>query len=277
MLGLILILLLIWLFLTVVFWAGSLWVQSYIYSEPVSGLHWRAPAAGAAVTVFLALWCYLAYRGLTVGSSFLDFSAEQETEYPYFWSVEKGNQKVLYERYRTGSLLSGTEYVIPNSRPPRKWKRTDSEGRLVEAIIVEEGKGPQKKEVRFKLERPPGGFKEGEMARYVEEGGQGRVMTEDRIGRVSVQRTGLVAAYLLVNVFHLVLWFICLWLLLRYQWGHALLMAAGFWLFMTLWVVPQVLRKSEQAAPPKPPMASLHRRAAQPEARMCMISPSCTT
>ena len=50
MLGIILILLLIWAGLVVLLWAGSVWFQGYIYSEPAPQLVWDALPKMAAPT-----------------------------------------------------------------------------------------------------------------------------------------------------------------------------------------------------------------------------------
>jgi hypothetical protein len=294
-LGLLFILLLIGAALAVLFWVGTLWFQGYIYNEPAGELYWRAPAAAAALTVFLGLMCFLTYRHLG-NIDPLEFSARQDQRFDQFWAVEKGGKKVLYRRRGAGSLLSGTEYVAADSQPSRPWKRTDSESRLFDAIVVQEG--PDKKEVKFKLRQPEGGkFREGEQAVYAEEGGR-RVMTENNIGEVSTTRGWLVVAYLLLNVLHFVVWFACLWLLLRFQWSHALGLAFVFWLIATFAIVPMVLRRAEQAAPPPatPATSSPARSASKgtqhpllalwageesnhlphPVARTCMMSPSCT-
>ena len=42
MVGVILILLLVWAGLVVLLWAGSVWFQGYIYSEPAPQLVWSA-------------------------------------------------------------------------------------------------------------------------------------------------------------------------------------------------------------------------------------------
>ena len=43
MLGIVLILLLVWIGLVVLLWAGAVWFQGYIYSEPAPQLAWAAP------------------------------------------------------------------------------------------------------------------------------------------------------------------------------------------------------------------------------------------
>ena len=72
MLGLIVVYVLAGLALAVLLWAGTLWFQGYIYSEPAGHLYWRAPAAGIALTLFLAVWGWVAYRapGRACGQGF---------------------------------------------------------------------------------------------------------------------------------------------------------------------------------------------------------------
>jgi len=51
--------------------AGTVFIQGYIYSEPVEQVYWRAPAAALIVALFVAFWCSLDYKspGVTDHSS----------------------------------------------------------------------------------------------------------------------------------------------------------------------------------------------------------------
>jgi hypothetical protein len=240
----VLILLLIGAALAVLLWVGSVWFHNYVYNGPPEGLNWRAPAAAAALTAFLALWCLLDYRAGDPDAAqppydtLFRFSARDDfpaKPYPRFWAVRR-NKETRFER-------SGSEYRDPATG--RTWNRSTTDG-LVEAIIVEEGG----ERVTYKLEPPPGGvFKDDQKARYVEDGGRRRVLTEDdvRAGQVSVFRTGRFLVNLLLNFLFLALWFVCLWLLLRLQWPHALGLAAAAWLVMTLIITPLVLDRTQAA------------------------------
>jgi hypothetical protein len=53
---------------------------------------------------------------------------------------------------------------------------------------------------------------------------------------------------LLLNFTHLALWFVCLWLLLRFQWSHALGLAFVLWLTLTLTVLPMLLSRAGSVA-----------------------------
>ena len=84
MLGIILILLLVWAGLVVLLWAGSVWFQGYIYSEPAPQLVWGAPVAGSALALFLALWCIIDYKSPGRYVSLFDFSARDDRRHVSF-------------------------------------------------------------------------------------------------------------------------------------------------------------------------------------------------
>jgi hypothetical protein len=50
---------------------------------------------------------------------------------------------------------------------------------------------------------------------------------------------------LLLNFGFLVVWFLCFWLLLDFQWSHALGLAFGAWL-ICLFVLPMILTEAEK-------------------------------
>jgi hypothetical protein len=84
----------------------------------------------------------------------------------------------------------------------------------------------------------------GQSLRYLD--ARGRVMQEDDFGRVSVYRWDWFAWTALFNVAHLAVWFVALWLLLRYQWTHALGGAVVLWLATSLIALPMLLGYAEQ-------------------------------
>src|SRR5262249_42322668 len=67
---------------------------------------------------------------------------------------------------------------------------------------------------------------------------KGRWMEEGFSWQVDISHPGWRLGNLALNFFHLVLWFLCLWLLLQFQWSHALGQAFGFWLLTMLFVLP---------------------------------------
>src|SRR5262249_52054687 len=158
-----------------------------------------------------------------------------------FWSV-KGNREILYEAYKGARGV--IEYRDAAGRP---WSRADADG-VVEAILVEDKDGQK---IRFNAELTEDKkFKAapGEPVRYVEVDGQGRVMTDTYIGKLPVSHRGTALAKIVLTLFHLGLWFACLWLLLQFQRGHAFGLALVIWLVLTLTLVPLIFAKTEEAA-----------------------------
>jgi hypothetical protein len=266
-LGLFLIFVIVFIGFTVLFVGGTLFVQRYLYNEPVTELYWRAPLAALVLTLFLAFWVRLDYRAPGNYNALFDFAPPEEGErFKQFWSV-KNNKETLFkaERNRQGGVV----YRDPANR---EWRRSDTEG-IMKAIIVEENG----EKIRFEAPTTPDGkFKLGpdQTVRYVEQGGRGRIMGEDSVGYLARPRRGLAFLNLFLNGFHLAVWFLCLWLLLRFQWGHALGLAFVFWLALTFFL-PALFNKAEETARRRR-AATLAVAAGHVEARICMMSPSCT-
>jgi hypothetical protein len=129
-----------------------------------------------------------------------------------------------------------------------KWQRSDSQGIMEEVLLPLDGA-----KVKFVPELRNGKFKiePGQSLRYYEVGGN-RVLTEDELlrGEISESHMGLLWLNFLLNFFFLGLWFACLWLLLRFQWPHALGLALACWLVMTIpgSIVSTLLAKGRDAA-----------------------------
>jgi hypothetical protein len=227
----------------VVCWAGTLVLQSYIYSEPVAQLYWRAPAAGLVLAAFLGWWCYLDYRtpqGYNPLKMIFEPMTVHSEEFPRFTAIKKGKATV-YEGKR--NARGRREYVDSNNRP---WSPSGTDG-ITEAIIVKEGD----QDVRFNVDLAPDGMPRKDQdgaIHYVEENGKHRIMTDTYIGKLAAPRPGSLGLTFLLSLLHLALWFLCLWLLLRFQWSHALGLAIVLWVVLTLTVMPMLFGKVENLA-----------------------------
>ncbi len=220
--------------------AGTLFFQGYIYSEPAENIQWRAPAAGLLLTLFYMFWSYLDYRNPGSHNTIFEFSAQDKEQFNKLWSVRNGKE-TLFE-------LRKNSKGQPEFRDAagKTWRRSDVDG-IVETIVVE-GKNGEK--IRFQADLTPDGkfsMESGNIARYVETGGKNRVMTDDYIGTLTIDRPGRVAANLFMNGLHLLVWFAALWLLLRFQWSHAFGFAIVFWVIMTLIIAPMLFKRAEDA------------------------------
>jgi hypothetical protein len=237
--------------LIVLLWATTLFLQSYIYTEPTPGLAWQAPAAGAAIALFYALWCVIVansadarpedipYDTLFRFSPTVDMVKEPVKE---LWAVKKNEEKVKYVRFRSADPLRPNAVEYRDTTVDRRPWRSSG----VKAIeLTHDGK-----KHRFE----PAESESGAYPRYTSgEGWTMVVFDTGPTGIPQVRRLGRLFANLGLNFLHLVVWFACLWLLLRYQWSHALGLALAAWLLVTLAMLPMMLdtaaRVAQQRAP----------------------------
>ena len=234
MLGIILILILVWAGLVVLLWAGSVWFQGYIYSEPSPQLVWSAPVAGTALALYFALWCVIDYRSPERYVDLFHFNPREDHEpFAELWAV-KGTTTIRYGL--TKDAQGRPDFRDANGKPIPTH---------ADKIIVKENG----EEAVFEPERDANGnykMRTGRSLLYHD--ARGREMSEDGLGQLSTFRWGVFLACGFLNSFHLAMWFVCFWLLLRFQWSHALGLAVIFWLISTVLIVPTLLAKVETVA-----------------------------
>jgi hypothetical protein len=232
--------------LMVVLWAGTTFLQGYLYTEVSTDVFWQAPAAAAVLTVFYGLWCLMNYNAgesrpgdLPYDTIFRFSPTEHKSAKPpeKLWIIRKGTtEKLPYKRF-TREHMGQTTYVYERERVGRNepWPRD-----VIAILIPEDGE-----EVRYEPE--PAG--QGANQRFVSPDGWVIVEYESGPARAPEKsRFWMWLVNMFLNLFHLGLWFVCLWLLLRFQWGHALGLAVPMWLVMTIFVVPMMLVQTGDAA-----------------------------
>jgi hypothetical protein len=224
----------VWAGLVVLLWAGSVWFQGYIYSEPAAQLAWSAPVAGTVLALFFALWCAIDYRSPERYTDLFHFNPrEVHDPYSELWAV-KGTNSVRYTL--TKDSLGRPDYRDSNGKPIP----THSD----KIIVKENGE-----EIVFEPERDSSGnYKTRTGRSLLYHDARGREMSEDTLGQLSTFRWGVFLGSIFLNLFNLALWFACLWLLLRFQWSHALGLAFVFWIISTVLIVPTLLAKVETVA-----------------------------
>jgi hypothetical protein len=243
-LTLILLVLLLWVVLTILLAAWSLWFQGYLYSEPTTGVEWRAPAGGGALLLVLLLWIVADYRDPGRYRPLFEFSSTEEGKpFPELRVPKPGGGEEVYRR-RPGA---GLDYYLDGKATGKKLR-----GRPERIVVVEDGE-----RYTFEPERDAkGNFKvrtsrswfgsTQENLRYFD--GKGRVMEETSLGKVSTFRGGWLLGNLVLNFLLLAAWFLVLWLVMRFQWPHALGQALVFWGVMLIFVLPPVLTRAEDVA-----------------------------
>ena len=130
-----------------------------------------------------------------------------------------------------------TAVAVGGSAPPSGstatvGKVTRAEGGTT-AVFV-----PQREGDKFKRES-------GQDLYYYDPGG--RFIDEGNLGQVQQLHWDWLLWNIVFNVLHLGLWFAGLWLVLRFQWSHALGFAVCLWLTMTLLPLPMMLDFAEKA------------------------------
>jgi hypothetical protein len=234
---LVLIVLVVFAVLSLLLAAWTLFFQGYIYSEPVAGIYWRAPAAGAALTLFLSLWIALDYRSVEKPTDEGRYRPLHELSAREIERYDKLTAVLPPDRKKVQFAWQGNQYVTKGGqRLP---------GRPLEIIAAD--KEGQEHVFKPKTDEKTGNFKveENGRLRYYEEGNPNRYMEEDYPGLITIYHFSWLIMGLLLNFGFLVVWFLCFWLLLDFQWSHALGLAFGAWL-ISLFVLPMILTEAEK-------------------------------
>ena len=140
---LLLILIVMAMSLTVILWAGTLFFQGYIYTEPSPGIFWQAPAAACLLTVGFTIWCLsialsaaATERNLPIDSIFRFTAKEEMPELQdkpaeHIWAIKVDRKKTGPEK--DGEVVA---YVRkPGLKPRYQYKDTSSAARPLFLII----------------------------------------------------------------------------------------------------------------------------------------------
>ena len=252
MLTLLVITLLTGLTLAVFLYVGGAFLQGYIYTEPSQDLYWQAPASGLVLAGFFFVWLYLIVN--TQGASTRDIPYDTVFRFAprvdripepakEIWAVKKNGAKVRYTSDRQGQ--TSWRYLDKSYSPGRPWR--DDGVEAVEVVLDNEN-------VIFKRVKGT----QGSYGEYVSD--TGWIMKEYGDGPTGIPtifRWGRFLAILFLNFVHFLLWWLCLWLLMRFQWAHALGLAFVMWLIFTLMILPMLIgyavETAERRATPPPP------------------------
>ena len=257
--------------IAVLLFVGTLFFQGYFYTEPAEGLVWRATAAGASLSLLLTFWAMLTLNAddarpenLPYNTIFAFSPDEDMFDQPVkeLHVQQRGRQgKVRYRR----RMIDGLRY---------RYKTPDSGQNLpldkIEAVHIER----DGQTIAFHRVEPTDG---GNLV-FVSEDGWTMPVYRHLSGNPTRFRWGAFLSNVLLNVLHFAVWFVVLWLLLRFRWGHALGLAVVLWLITTLALLPMLLgqaatRAQSNARAPVPIQRPDH----YADARMCRMSPSSIT
>lgn len=239
--------------LMVVLWVGTYLFQGYIYLEPSQSLYWQAPAAAALLGFGYSIWS-LAIASSTGANSqnipidtIFRFSPREDMlarPAPRIWAIKLPANKSARERkeeetieYKSVRDNQKQFHYVDTTLTPRPWQRQD-----VIAVELEKADG---KKIRF----TPAEIGQGEYRQFVSK--DGWVMHEFEGGPTGLPikfSLGRMILNLFFNFGHLFAWFIALWLILRFQWGHAAGLALVIWGLVTVVFLPMLLTYSGYVA-----------------------------
>lgn len=249
--------------LIVVLWGGTYFFQGYIYTEPSAGIFWQAPVVAAGLTLGFAVWCFSVALSNAASptnipiNTIFNFS-DQETmlRRPAYkiWAIsldpnKKDEQPVEYVSIRVPGRLNRDTFQYfhdPYGSDKHPWLPAG-----IGAIEMQATKeDPTKK--RFVEVPPDQGLFGGKLdlvdtkqLQYRQfRSDDGWVMQEFEEGPTGLpfkRSWGRFLLNIFFNLAHFAAWFVGLWLILRYQWLHALGFAVVMWLAVTLLILPMML------------------------------------
>jgi hypothetical protein len=264
-LTLIFILLITFASLTVILWAGTFFFQGYIYTEPSPGIFWQAPAAAFLLTIGYTIWLMTVAFTPTASkinipiNVFHKFTPNEDLlDRPpaTTWAIkaprkgadgkEKEPERVEFTRKGGLGGLQTTKYTyVEKKADDKRWSSKD-----VVAIEIEYAPDPTKPEEKTKMRFDSATSDVADYNLFVgPDGWTIRDWTKDGPDFVPKRFRFLrLVANVVFNVAHFFAWFIALWLLLRFQWSHALGFAFVMWLAVTLAVLPMMLFEAADVA-----------------------------
>jgi hypothetical protein len=263
-----LLMLLLWLVLIGFLAVATIWFQGYIYTEPVTQIYWRAPAAGSALALFLVLWVTVDYRAVKNNTDAqFPYGPIQELapalnkadseSFPALWAPnERGPVEVEYKSKQGAVLKSKVmEYKLNHVADARKghveYRHGEDPIPSSPPLLFVEENGEK---ILFQPDTDDKGhFKRESGQPLLYRDNKGRVLTE---GPMFERKTGFPFGRFLLGVFlnalFPVIWFVCLWLLLRFQLLHAVGLAVVLAAVMLLFIVQPLMSRAEAVARPQP-------------------------
>lgn len=218
---------LLFLGIFVVLWAGSIYLQGWLYNDVASKMPLRATIGGLVIAGFLTGWCAIYTKDPGRFDTLINFSKEKnEGIYHEIESIRKvgKDEKKPIKYVRTpGGRGSASEFLTVDGQ--KQWTRSDSEGMVVAILVKEKGKTEP---TRFNAKLMAGDKFPTTGLRYIEPG-TNRYMDEASIGTIYRVRPWALLSNLAANFLHLAIWVLVMSLALRFEIGNAIGLGLALW------------------------------------------------
>ncbi len=228
---------------------GSLTIQNWLYSTPADNFAIRTLVSALTIAGFITFWCWIDTRNPGRYETIFSFSSYDSEDYDFVDAIKKIGDEEKAIRYSKISLGSRMAW---RTEAGQEFRRADSEGPVI-AIVIQDKDKP----IRFNTKiDAKGNLPTGEI-QYKEVKGNRYIEGTTTIGRVYKPGTWKVIICLLLNFAQFVVWTVALWLGMGFALGHAMSMAAGVWIVVTLLVMPVLFtntRKVIKTNPNAPPI-----------------------
>jgi hypothetical protein len=214
-------------------------LQPYLYSEPAGRLGLRAAAGGLLIGGFLTLWTFANTRASSPDryGTLFEFNPTARHEVTEFDAVrrlaQKGPDGKWAEETVTYKRLPGKDVAFGEGGDPARPYRPNTSGYMTVAVLVPEGD----RKARFDAELDAKGVAYTPEKVFREAGGR-RYVEVDVPGLVFAPSPWAAVGAVLLNAAHFGLWFVVLWLVMRYDAGSAAGGAAVLGLTTMLAVMP---------------------------------------
>ena len=213
----------------------SLFLQAYLYNAPADRIYLRALVGGTAVALFLVGWTYIntrADRDNKYGAIH-EFKPTATTEVTKFEAVRRNRAKIE-STVAYNKALGEKEFRSELDKSP--FRVNTSDYITVAFLIKEEGKTEP---TRFDavLESELLYDSKLEKKTFREKGGP-RLIEDDGIGVIVAPCGGVIFLAILINMLHVVVWFLVFWIVMKFTWPHAFGLAAVLGFAITLVAMP---------------------------------------
>lgn len=253
------------LVLFALFLGGSLFAQGYLYQQPAEHLPIRAAIGAVLVGGFITAWCAIDRSRPGKYDTFFEFVPYDTRDFAEFEAVrwvldpatgklrtdEKGDRIERAVKYKRATGGKAAPFVEAEGGTNQAFKLSTGAD-MTAAVVVTLDDQPVKFKAEFKKADQAGVPQYAGERRFLEDRGS-RYIRTDQLGVVYVPSTGAVAAALLLNFAHFLVWFLVFWLVLRFGLGHALGLTAIFGLTTMLLLMPLLFKQTRAKAPAPAP------------------------